>query len=51
MINQSHMLGAFYGMERMMGRDHTCKKSVRLCRAKLLEGRSVDVVLTVTTAV
>ena len=23
MINQSHMLGAFYGMERMMGRDHT----------------------------
>jgi nickel-dependent lactate racemase len=22
MINQSHMLGAFYGMERIMGRDH-----------------------------
>lgn len=23
MINQSHMIGAVYGMERMMGRDHT----------------------------
>ena len=23
MINSSHMLGAVYGLERMMGRDHT----------------------------
>ena len=23
MINQSHMLGAFYGLERIMGRDHS----------------------------
>ena len=23
MINKSHMVGAVYGMERMMGKDHT----------------------------
>lgn len=28
MINQSHMIGAVYGMERMMGRDHTPVRKV-----------------------
>ena len=28
MINQSHMLGAFYGMERIMGRDHSPVRKV-----------------------
>ena len=28
MINRSHMLGALYGMERMMGRDHTPVRKV-----------------------
>ncbi len=28
MINKSHMLGAVYGMERMMGRDHTPVRQV-----------------------
>lgn len=28
MINQSHMLGAFYGLERIMGRDHSPVRKV-----------------------
>ena len=28
MINSSHMLGAFYGMERIMGRDHSPVRKV-----------------------
>ena len=28
LINKSHMLGALYGMERMMGRDHTLVRKV-----------------------
>lgn len=28
MINQTHMLGAFYGMERIMGRDHSPVRKV-----------------------
>ena len=28
LINKSHMLGALYGLERMMGRDHTPVRKV-----------------------
>ncbi len=27
-IHQSHMIGALYGMERMMGKDHTPVRNV-----------------------
>lgn len=51
MINKSHMIGAVYGMERMMGRDNTPVRKIfdygmehYLCRRPIL------FVLTVTTA-
>lgn len=51
-INESHMIGAVYGMERMMGKDHT---PVRQILDYALENYLKDIpivfVLTVTTAV
>ena len=51
MINKTHMVGAVYGMERMMGRDHT---PVRLifdyCLEKYLKDRPILFVMTVTTS-
>ena len=51
MINSSHMIGAVYGMERMMGRDHTpVRKIFDYAAEHFLAERPVLWVLTVTTA-
>ena len=51
MINKSHMLGAVYGMERMMGRDHTPVRSIfDYGMEHFLNKRPIMFVLTVTTA-
>ena len=51
MINKSHMIGAVYGMERMMGRDHTPVRKIFDYGLKhFLSDRPVLWVLTVTTA-
>jgi nickel-dependent lactate racemase len=51
MINGSHMLGAFYGMERMMGRDHSpVRKVFDYAAARYLGDLPLTYVLTVTTA-
>ena len=51
MINQSHMIGAVYGMERMMGRDHTpVRKIFDYALEHFLSKRPILFVLTVTTA-
>lgn len=51
MINQSHMLGAFYGMERMMGRDQTpVRKVFDYAEQNFLNKIPLMYVLTVTTA-
>lgn len=51
MINKSHMLGAVYGMERMMGRDHTPVRQVfDYALEHFLAQRPILFVLTVTTA-
>lgn len=51
MINKSHMVGAVYGMERMMGRDHTpVRKLFDYGMEHFLKGRPILFVLTVTTA-
>ena len=51
MINKSHMLGAVYGMERMMGRDHTPVRQVfDYAWKKYLAERPLLFVLTVCTA-
>ena len=51
MINKSHMVGAVYGMERMMGRDHTpVRKILDYALEKYLAGRPIVFALTVTTA-
>lgn len=50
MINSSHMLGAFYGIERIMGRDFTPVRRVfDLAEEKFLGGVPLMYVLTVTT--
>ncbi|MDY0074687.1 MAG: lactate racemase domain-containing protein [Acholeplasmataceae bacterium] len=50
-INQSHMLGAIYGMERMMGKDHTpVRKVLDYAMEHFLSHRRVLFALTVTTA-
>lgn len=50
MINQSHMLGAFYGMERIMGRDHSpVRKVFDYAQEHFLKGLPLLYVLTVTT--
>ena len=51
MINKSHMVGAVYGMERMMGKDHTpVRKIFDYGMEHFLKDRPVVFVLTVTTA-
>ena len=51
MINKSHMVGAVYGMERMMGRDHTpVRKIFDYGMEHFLNKRPILFVLTVTTA-
>ncbi len=51
MINKSHIIGAVYGMERMMGRDHTpVRKLFDYALEHYLAGRPILWVLTVTTA-
>ena len=51
MINQSHMIGAVYGMERMMGRDYTpVRKIFDYGLEHFLKDRPILFVLTVTTA-
>ena len=51
MINKSHMVGAVYGMERMMGRDHTpVRKMFDYALKTFLNERPIVFVLTVTTA-
>jgi nickel-dependent lactate racemase len=50
-INSSHMLGAVYGMERMMGKDHTpVRKVLDYGMEHFLKDRPILFVLTVTTA-
>jgi nickel-dependent lactate racemase len=49
-INQSHMLGAVYGMERMMGRDHSpVRKVFDYAEEHFLQRIPLAYVLTVTT--
>lgn len=51
MINKSHMVGAVYGMERMMGRDNTpVRKIFDYGMEHFLNDRPILFVLTVTTA-
>ncbi len=51
MINKSHMVGAVYGMERMMGRDFTpVRKLFDYALNKYLGDRPIVFALTVTTA-
>ena len=50
MINASHMIGAVYGMERMMGKDHTpVRKVFDYGCENFLKERPIMYVLTVTT--
>ena len=51
MINKSHMVGAVYGMERMMGKDYTpVRKIFDYGMEHFLNRRPILFVLTVTTA-
>lgn len=51
MINSSHMLGAFYGLERIMGRDHTPVRDVfDYAEEHFLSEIPLAYILTVTTA-
>lgn len=51
MINKSHMVGAVYGMERMMGKDHTPVRRVfDYALEHFLKDRPIVFILTVTTA-
>ncbi len=51
MINRSHMVGAVYGMERMMGKDHTpVRKMFDYGMEHFLKDRPILFALTVTTA-
>lgn len=50
MINSSHMLGAFYGMERIMGRDHSPVRQVfDYAEQNFLGDVPLGYILTVTT--
>lgn len=50
-INNSHMIGAVYGMEKMMGKDHTpVRKVLDYALEHYLAKRPILFVLTVTTA-
>lgn len=51
MINRTHMVGAVYGMERMMGKDHTpVRKVFDYALEHFLSDKNIVFVLTVTTA-
>jgi nickel-dependent lactate racemase len=51
MINKSHMLGAFFGMERIMGRDNTpVRKVFDYAEQNFINNIPLMYVLTVTTA-
>ncbi len=51
MINSSHMLGAFYGLERIMGKDHTPVRNVfDYAEEHFLQNILLSYILTVTTA-
>ncbi len=51
MINNSHMLGAFYGMERIMGKDHSpVRKVFDYAEEKFLKDIPLVYILTVNTA-
>ncbi|MGN1004028.1 MAG: lactate racemase domain-containing protein [Oscillospiraceae bacterium] len=51
LINKSHMVGAVYGMERMMGKDHTpVRKILDYGMEHFLNERPILFVLTVCTA-
>ena len=51
MINRSHMLGAVYGMERIMGKDHSPVREIfDYALEHFLKDRPLLFVLTVTTA-
>lgn len=51
MINSSHMVGAVYGMERMMGKDNTPVREIfDYGMEHFLKGRPILFALTVTTA-
>lgn len=51
MINRSHMLGAFYGMERLMGKDHSpVRKVFDYAQEHFLSNLPLHYILTVTTA-
>lgn len=50
MINSSHMVGAVYGMERIMGKDHTPVRRIFDYSLRFLKERPVLFALTVTTA-
>ena len=51
MINKSHMVGAVYGMERMMGKDHTpVRRIFDYGMEHFLKDRPIVFVLTVCTA-
>ena len=51
MIHKSHMVGAVYGMERMMGKDHTpVRKIFDYGMEHFLKDRPILFVLTVCTA-
>ncbi len=50
MINKSHMLGAVYGMEKIMGRDHSpVRKVFDYAEKNFMKNISLMYVLTVTT--
>ncbi len=50
MIDQSHMLGAFYGLERIMGRDHSpVRKVFDYAQEHFIKDVPLQYVLTVTT--
>ena len=52
MINASHMLGAFYGLDRIMGRDATpVRKVFDYAETHFIQDLPLRYVLTVTTAV
>ncbi len=51
MINSSHMLGAFYGLERIMGKDHTPVRNVfDYAEEHFLKSAPLKYILTVTDA-
>ena len=51
MINKSHMVGAVYGMERVMGKDHSpVRKMFDKALESYLSKRPIVFILTVTTA-